>query len=182
MAGNLDQNDPAGSTDPAGNQGAGRSPSEIAEADFEHLKDPARRVAFIEWVAAQSWAGHKTPMLRKALVADPSQEVQLAALGASLKLAMKSSQGSIAEVLRTGLGAANARVVQQSLREARKHPSVELVPDLVEIANSSAPHRFLAIDALAFTDEPEARAKVIEWAGREDGDKIERIRAVALLS
>ena len=179
---NLDRDDPAGLKDAAGNQGADKSPSEIADAEYESLKDPKRRVELIEWVAGQSWAGHKTPMLRKALVADPDEAVQLAALRSSIKLAEKSSQGSIAEVLRTGLGAANARVVQQSLREARKHPSIELVPDLIEIANSTAAHRFLAIDALAFTDDPKAKAKVVEWAGREDGDNVERIRAVALLS
>lgn len=40
----------------------------------------------------------------------------------------------------------------------------------------------MALNALAFTDDDRARAKVVEVASREDGDKSERIRAIALLS
>jgi len=159
----------------------GKTPAEIADMEFNNINDARQRRELLDWVADQPWADHKTPVLRKAMVADQNEEVQLAALGKSVKLAEKNGTPALDEVIRAGLTAANLRVVQQSLREARKHPSVELVPDLLEIADSSAAHRFLAIDALAFTDDPRARAKVIEVASREDGDKNERVRAVALL-
>lgn len=135
----------------------------------------------MEWIAEQGWARHDTPVLRKALVADSDSRVQIAALTVSIALAERHKQ-STHEVIRIGLQVASVEVVQQALREARKHPSPELVPDLLEVADSSAAHRFLAIDALAFTDDDRARAKVIEVASRADGDKSERIRAIALLA
>ncbi len=159
-----------------------KTPEERAEAEYLELLDPKERLDLIRWVGEQDWAGYKTPVLRKALVADADGDVQLEALAQSLKLAREAGPASIAEVIRNGLSAGNVKVTQQSLREARKHPCVELVPDLLQVADSSSPHRFLAIDALAFTDDDRARAKVIEVASREDGEKSERIRAIALLS
>ena len=169
-------------TEKSGKRDETPTPEKQAEIDYNAQSDANQRLALIERVGAADWARHDTPLLRKAILADGDERVQLAALAKSVALAEKHSPKSIHEVVRAGLSTANPRVVQQSLREARKHPSAELVPDLIEIADSAAAHRFLAIDALAFTDDPKAKAKVIEWAGREDGDKIERIRAVALLS
>lgn len=160
----------------------GKTPAEIADMEFNNLRDARQRIELLDWVANQAWSDHRTPVLRKALVADPNEEVQLAALEKSIKLAEKSGSLALNDVIRAGLSAANAKVVQQSLREARKHPSAELVPDLIEVADSNAPHRFLAIDALAFTDDARAGSKVIEVASREDCEKTERVRAVALLS
>lgn len=160
----------------------GKSPAQLADEEYADLRDAKDRLELIRWVAEQEWAGHKTPVLRKALVADTDEAVQLEALDKSVKLADKYGASSVAEVIRTGLSVGNVKVVQQSLREARKHPCVELVPDLLEIADSKAAHRFLAVDALAFTDDPRASAKVIEVASREDGDRTERLRAIALLA
>ena len=157
------------------------SPAERADFEFANLRDAKQRKELIEWVAGQVWADHKTPVLRKAMIADPNEEVQLAALDRSIQLAEKKGELAIVEVVRAGLSAANPKVAQQSLREARRHPSAELVPDLLVVADSDAAYRFLAIDALAFTDDSRARAKVIEVACREDGDKTERVRAIALL-
>ncbi|MCC6149495.1 MAG: hypothetical protein IT461_04525 [Planctomycetes bacterium] len=159
----------------------GKTPAQIADKEFNNLSDAKQRRELLDWVANQPWVDHKTPVLRKALVADQNEDVQLVALSKCVKLAEKSGTSAVDEVIRAGLSAANPKVVQQSLREARKHPSVDLVPDLLEVADSSASHRFLAIDALAFTDDLRARAKVIEFALREDGEKTERIRAIALL-
>ncbi|GIK53799.1 MAG: hypothetical protein BroJett014_27720 [Planctomycetota bacterium] len=159
----------------------GKTPAEVADLEFNNLTDAKQRKELIEWVAGQPWADHKTPVLRKAMIADTNEEVQLAALDKSVQLADSKGTPAISDVVRAGLSAGNPKVVQQSLREARKHPCVELVPDLLEVADSSAAHRFLAVDALAFTDDPRARSKVIEVASREDGDKTERVRAIALL-
>jgi hypothetical protein len=158
------------------------TPAELADYEMNNLRDAAERGELIEWAASQPWADHKTPVLRKAMIADASEDVQLLALDKSVGLAAKSSAAALADVIRAGIGAGNPRVIQQSLREARKHPLPELVPDLIEVADSKAAHRFLAVDALAFTDDDRARAKVIEVASREDGEKSERIRAIALLS
>jgi hypothetical protein len=158
------------------------TPAELADYEMNNLRDAKDRKELLEWAAAQPWADHKTPLLRKAMIADANEEVQLTALDKSMELAAKNGPAALAEVIRAGLGAGNPRVVQQSLREARKHPLPALVPDLLEVADSKAAHRFLAVDALAFTDDDRARAKVIEVASREDGEKSERIRAIALLS
>jgi hypothetical protein len=160
----------------------GKAPVELADAEYSNLQDAKERLELIRWVSEQEWAGHKTPVLRKALVADTDEAVQLEALSQSVRLAAKYGSASIAEVIRTGLSVGNQKVVQQALREARKHPCVELVPDLLEVADSNTAHRFLAVDALAFTDDERARSKVIEVASRADGDKNERMRAIALLS
>jgi hypothetical protein len=160
----------------------GKSPAELADIEMNNLRDANERKALVEWTSAQPWADHKTPVLRKAMIADANEEVQVSALEKSVYLAEKRGPEAIAEVIRAGMGAGSPRVVQQSLREARKHPLPELVPDLLEVADSKAAHRFLAVDALAFTDDDRARAKVVEVASREDGDKSERIRAIALLS
>lgn len=152
-----------------------------AERTFLELDDAERRVEHLRWVETQAWARPDSPMLRKALVSDRDPRVQVAALTVSIALAEKHKQ-PVDEVIRAGLQVARPEVVQQALREARKHPSAELVPDLIEIADSGAAHRFLAIDALAFTDDDLARAKVVEAAARTDGDKNERIRAIALLA
>lgn len=156
------------------------SPAERADHEFGQLAKPEERLALLEWASTQPWADHKTALFRKAMAADPNAHVQVKALEKSVALAQKAGPQAVNEVIRAGLSVATARVVQQALREARKHPSPELVPDLLEVADSSAAHRFLAIDALAFTDDD--RAKVIEVASRADGDKSERIRAIALLS
>lgn len=157
------------------------TPEMDAERVFLEARDGGQRARYVEWIAEQGWARHDTPVLRKALVADSDSRVQIAALTVSIALAERHKQ-STHEVIRIGLQVASVEVVQQALREARKHPSPELVPDLLEVADSSAAHRFLAIDALAFTDDDRARAKVIEVASRADGDKSERIRAIALLA
>ncbi len=158
------------------------SPAERADHEFGQLAKPEERMALLEWASKQPWADHKTALFRKAMAADPNADVQVKALEKSVALAQKAGPQAVNEVIRAGLSVATARVVQQALREARKHPSPELVPDLLEVVDSSAAHRFLAIDALAFTDDDRARAKVIEVASRADGDKSERIRAIALLS
>lgn len=159
----------------------GKTPAEAADIEYNSLTNAKSRLELIRWVSEQDWAGHKTPVLRKALIADTDEAVQIAALEKSVKLAEKYGQPSINEVIRAGLSVANPRVIQQSLREARKHPSPELVPDLLEIADSKVDYRFLAIDALAFTDDVRAHAKVIDIASREDGNRNDRLRAIALL-
>lgn len=158
------------------------SPAERAAWEFSQLAKSEDRLALLEWASTQTWADHKTALFRKAMAADPNAEVQVKALEKSVALAQKAGPQAVIEVIRAGLSVATARVVQQSLREARKHPSPELVPDLLEVAESGASHRFLAIDALAFTDDDRARAKVIEVASRADWDRSERIRAIALLT
>lgn len=159
----------------------GMSPAEIADTEYANLQDPKLRLELIRWVGDQEWAGHKTPVLRKALIADTDEAVQLEALDRCIKLAEKSGQSSIDEVIRAGLSAANFNVQAGALKQARLHPSADLVPDLILIAEGGG-HRSMALNALAFTDDDRARAKVIEVASREDGEKSERIRAIALLS
>lgn len=159
----------------------GKTPAEAADIEYNSLADAKSRLELIRWVAEQEWAGHKTPLLRKALIADADQAVQLEALEKSVKLAEKYGQPSINEVIRAGLSVASLRVIQQSLREARKHPSPELVPELLQVVDSKVDYRFLAIDALAFTDDSRAHAKVIEIASQENGNKNDRVRAIALL-
>lgn len=155
---------------------------EKAEADYFRAEKPEDRIEIIRKAAELPSAKSSMPMLKKALVADAHEDVQLEALAQSVKLAEKEGLGVLIETIRGALSAPKAKVQQQALREARKHPSPELVPDLIEIADSKAAHRFLAIDALAFTEDPRAKAKVLEVASKTDGDKTERVRAVALLA
>jgi hypothetical protein len=57
-----------------------------------------------------------------------------------------------------------------------------MLPELMRIATASGPERFLAVQALAFVDDPEAQAKVLETAKSEEVPRAERLSAVALLS
>ena len=159
-----------------------KTPEEKAEADYLRAEKPEDRIEIIRKAADLPGAHSNMPLLRKALVADASDDVQLEALAKSVELAEKESLGTLIEVIRGALSAPKDKVQQQALREARKHPSSDLVPDLIEIADGKAAHRFLAVDALAFTEDPRAKAKVLEVASRTDGDKTERVRAVALLA
>ncbi|MCC6574392.1 MAG: hypothetical protein IT462_11435 [Planctomycetes bacterium] len=159
-----------------------KTPEQIVEAEYLGAENAADRVELIRKAAAMPGAKSSMPLLRKALVADADENVQLEALAKSVELAEKESLGTLIEVIRGALSAPKDKVQQQALREARKHPSPLLVPDLIEIADSKAAHRFLAVDALAFTEDPRAKAKVLEVASKTDGDKTERVRAVALLA
>ncbi|MCC6573851.1 MAG: hypothetical protein IT462_08670 [Planctomycetes bacterium] len=159
-----------------------KTPVEQAESDYLEAEGAADRIEIIRKVAALPDAKSNMPLLRKALVADASEDVQLEALTKSVELAEKEGLGTLIEVIRGALSAPKDKVQQQALREARKHPSPLFVPDLIEIADGKAAHRFLAVDALAFTEDPRAKAKVLEVASKTDGDKTERVRAVALLA
>ncbi|MCC6573000.1 MAG: hypothetical protein IT462_04335 [Planctomycetes bacterium] len=159
-----------------------KTPEEIAEADYLSAEKPEDRIEIIRKAADLPGAKSSMPLLRKALVADANEDVQLEALAQSIKLAENEGLGILVETIRGALSAPKDRVQQQALREARKHPSPELVPDLIEIAAGKAAHRFLAVDALAFTEDPRAKAKVLEIASKTDGEKTERVRAVALLA
>ncbi len=174
-----DRKPPDKTAKPSANQ---MSDVEQAEADYFGAQDASDRVEIIRKAADLPGAKSNMSLLRKAMIADVSEDVQLEAMGKILELAGRESLGTRIEAVRSALKAPGERVRQQALREARKHPSPELVPDLIEIADGKAAHRFLALDALAFTEDPRAKAKVLEVASKTDGDKTERVRAVALLA
>lgn len=73
-------------------------------------------------------------------------------------------------------------VRRECLRICATDPHVELLDELLRLADDGGQERFLAAQALAFLDDDKAHEKVLAVARSEDLPRAERIRAVALLS
>ncbi|NUQ35282.1 MAG: hypothetical protein HUU29_10110 [Planctomycetaceae bacterium] len=155
---------------------------QAAAVEYRGMMSPADRIKKLEWVATQEWARADHGLLRQALITDLDDSVRVRALQLSLKLATKKNiPHQQRDVIRTGMSSERQAVTMEALDMARQYPAREYIADLKAIADSDEEYRFKAIDALAFIDDAEAKAAVLERAMDDDAPKAERIRAIALL-
>lgn len=158
-----------------------KTPAQIVEADYLQAESAAERIELIRKAAAMPDAKSNMPLLRKAMVSDADEGVQVEAFTKSLDLGEKEGLGMLIESIRRGLEVTSPRVRVAALKEARLHPSPTLVPVLVAMVEGEPDYRGMALTALAFTEDLRAKAKVLEVASSADGDRSVRIRAISLL-
>lgn len=155
---------------------------EAADAKMLELENPADRISHLAWIEKQAWAKSSLPVLRKTIVGDPSEEVQLAALESALRLASGEGTAATSSVVKTALASTRGNVRARGLKAARENPDAELVPTLIELVENRDPYATMALNALAYTPSSEGRAKILAIGEDENADRKLRERAIALLA
>jgi hypothetical protein len=175
---------PVGGCNPGGANVAEEnvSPEAAADAKMLELDLPADRISHLAWIEGQSWARSSLPVLRKTIVGDPSEEVQLAALESALRLANAEGPAATSNVVKTSLASTKGNTRARGLKAARENPDAELVPTLIELVDNQDPYASMALNALAYTPSPEGYAKILALAEDEGTDRKLRERAIALLA
>lgn len=168
-------------TDAAGNAQP-KDPEKAALEKLNSLKMPADRIAHLKWAASQEWAKSDSPILRNAIATDPDESVQLAAVEEAVALATKEGADAMVKVVRTALTSTKGNTRARGLKAAREHPQPALVPELIALVDAGDAYASMALNALAYTDTPEAKAKVFAAASDEGLSKPLRTRAVTLLA
>lgn len=120
--------------------------------------------------------------LQDAIRAEKAAVVRIKAFDIARQLANREGRDAVTRVLAEAIDNPYPDVRREGLRACASNPRYELFDVLMRIANGSSQERFLAVQALAFLDEPAAQEKVLEMAKSEDVPKPERLRAIALLS
>jgi HEAT repeat protein len=146
-----------------------------AKSEDEHLQ-------VLEDYLRASNAKSGAPALRSTMVAGQTPSVRLKAFGVARDLAKRENREALTAVLRVGIGNPYPEVRRESIRACRDNPHYELVADLMAVVQQGGPDRALAIQALAFTDDPEAQKLVLDTARSEELPRADRIQAIALLS
>jgi HEAT repeat protein len=157
-------------------------PEAAADAKMLELDRPADRINHLAWIEQQSWARSSLPVLRKSIVGDPSEEVQLAALETALRLAGREGAAATSNVVKTSLASTKGNTRARGLKAARENPDAELVPTLIELVDNRDAYATMALNALAYTPSPEGHAKILAIAEDESADRKLRERAIALLA
>jgi hypothetical protein len=158
------------------------SPEAAADAKMLELKQPSERVEHLNWIARQEWARSDLLVLRKTIVSDPDEAVQLHAVEKALELALKEGAGATSGVVRTSLASTEGNTRARGLKAARENPDPKLVPTMLELVDNEDPYATMALNALAYTDSAEAHAKILQVAGDESAERKVRERAIALLA
>jgi HEAT repeat protein len=131
----------------------------------------------------QSPDAHSTDSsLRSVMLTGQTGRVRTRAFHVARDLAKREGREALIAVLREGVGNPYPEVAREAIRSCRDNPSYELVPDLIAIVREGGADRSVAIQALAFTDDPEAQQLVLDTAKSEEVARGDRIQAIALLS
>lgn len=156
-------------------------PEQEADAKMLELKEPAARIKHLDWIAGQAWARSDSPVLRKTIVGDPDESVQIHAVETALRLAEKEGSGATARVVHMALVSTRGNTRARGLKAATDTPQQDLVPTLIELVDNNDDYATMALNALAYTDSGEAHAKILAIAEDENAVPRLRERAVALL-
>jgi HEAT repeat protein len=158
------------------------TPEAAADAKMLDLDNSADRICHLSWIEKQPWAKSSLPVLRKTIVGDPSEEVQLVALETALRLAGREGAAATSNVVKTSLASTKGNTRARGLKAARENPDAELVPTLLELVDNRDAYATMALNALAYTPSPEGHAKILAIAEDESADRKLRERAIALLA
>lgn len=158
------------------------SPAARAEAKMAELKSAQERIAHLEWVSGQEWATSNSALLRKTIVSDPDEGVQIKAVEVALGLAVKESAAAEVAVVKTALASAKGNTRARGLKAAREKPHAALVPTLLELVDNRDPYTTMALNALAYTSDERAKARITAIARGVNADPQVRQRAVALIA
>lgn len=150
---------------------------ELAEASTDSAK-----LDVLEWFAEHPQARSSSDTLRSAMLVEQSVKVRLKAFQTARDLALHEDRNALIAVLKEGVGNPYPEVRRESLRSCRDNPQYELLSDLLEVVERGGHDRSVAIEALAFMDDPEAQEKVLETARSEEVPRADRIQAIVLLS
>lgn len=159
-----------------------KDPEKAALEKLNSLTLPADRIAHLKWAASREWAKSDSPILRNAIATDPDESVQLAAVEEAVALATKEGPDAMVKVVRTALTSTKGNTRARGLKAAREHPQPALVPELIALVDAGDAYASMALNALAYTDTPEAKAKILAAASDESISKPLRARAVTLLA
>jgi len=158
------------------------SPAGRAEAKMGELKSAKERIAHLDWLAAQSWATSNSPLLRKTIVSDPDEGVQIKAVEVALQLAAKEGTGASSPVVKIALASNKGNTRARGLKAARENPDANLVPTLLELVDNKDPYTTMALNALAYSNDERGKARITALARDTNADPQARARAVALIA
>lgn len=158
------------------------TPSRLAAQRYDALQSEEEREAHVRWVAQQGWATWEAPILKSAILSDPSETVQAAALEESIRLARKAGGSAPTSVVRLGLASNKGNTRAAALKAAREHADPVFVSELIQLVDENDPYAAMALNALAYTSAAEASAKITEVAGNANAERKLRERAIALLA
>lgn len=161
-----------------------RSPSldERLKERLEQAQSEEEKIGAIEDYVKEPSARSDSAVLRSSMLMEDSATVRVRAFEATKELALREDRSALINVLSNGVGNPYADVRRESIRACRDHPHYELMDELLNIVERGGSDRSVAIQALAFLDDPEAQKKVLETAQSTELPRPDRIQAIALLS
>lgn len=165
-----------------------RTPTTTEALDKRLLKDldsatsVAEKLALLDAYRDHDLARSDSTALRRAALSEKEGLIRVRAYELATDLAVKEGRSSIVAVLKQGVANPHSDVRKASLRACRVHPNFELLRQLIEIVEDGGPDRHLAVQALAFLDDPEAHRQILLVARSADNPRELRLQAVALLS
>lgn len=155
---------------------------EALRRDLDAADSEEAKIEVLNRFAQDPQARSNSSALRASILVEKSPRVRLKAFQTARDLALKEDRSALISILKHGVGNPYSEVRRESLRACRDNPHYELLNDLLEVAERGGQDRSIAIQALAFMDDPEAQRKVLETAQSMDVPKDHRIQAITLLS
>jgi hypothetical protein len=152
------------------------------QRDLREAGSEEAKIEVLNRFSQDPQARSSSSALRASMLVEKSAQVRLKAFQTARDLALKEDRGALTSILKEGIGNPYSEVRRESLRACRDNPRYELLQDLLEVAERGGQDRSIAIQALAFMDDPEAQRKVLETARSEQVPKADRIQAIALLA
>lgn len=157
------------------------SPEDELRTKLTEAKSADARIAALEAFAKSGEAHSSSNVLRSTMLVDTEASVRLKAFRVARDLALNEEREALIDILVVGVQNPYSEVRRESIRSCRDHPHYELQDELLEVVTQGGPDRSVAVQALAFLDDPVAQEKVLEIAKSEDVPRAERIQAIALL-
>lgn len=157
------------------------SPEDELRTKLTEAKSADARIAALEAFAKSGEAHSGSNVLRSTMLVDTEASVRLKAFQVARDLALNEEKEALIDILTVGVQNPYSEVRRESIRSCRDHPHYELQDELLEVVAQGGPDRSVAVQALAFLDDPVAQEKVLEIAKSEDVPRADRIQAIVLL-
>jgi hypothetical protein len=151
-------------------------------AELRRASEPDTRVELLRSLLDEPEATFELPVFSRVMAHDRSADVRKAAFEVSFALALRETTWATTTVLTRGLDSPHPELIREALRKCARHPHPGLANRLLSIASRRDSYRSLAVQALAFLEEPEAQKAVLELASDESAREPDRVRAIVLLS
>ena len=158
------------------------SPEEALRVSSLGAKNESDRLAALDLYSASPDARSDSRMLSDLILTDESAAVRRKAFAVALDLARTEGGKEEIDVLKRGVANPHSDVRRDSVRACRDRPRYELLEELLQLASQEGPERPVAIEALAFMDDPQAQQTVLDTARSERVSRADRIQAIALLA
>ncbi len=151
-------------------------------AELPTLPTSTQRLAELDALLEGTDAVASLAQALSAMESSNESEVRERAFQVAMTLAERTGPESRQSVLRRAINSPFSEISRGGLRACAHAPDEALLDDLLRAAEPGKIERWLAIQALAFLEDPKADEAVLAFARAPDTSRGHRLRAILLLS